>query len=533
MPTLSLEQLRAETSRRRTFAIISHPDAGKTTLTEKFLLYGGAIQLAGSVKARRAQRSATSDWMKIEQERGISVTSTVLQFDFEGYRVNLLDTPGHQDFGEDTYRTLMAADAAIMLLDGSKGVEPVTEKLYAVCKMRKIPVFTFVNKMDRPSLEALQIHDEIRNKLGLENTPYNWPIGNGPSFCGVVERQSREVVLFERQEGGARQADSRIALLDDPLVESKVGAEGIRRIREELQMLQSETLPYDAELVESGQLSPVFFGSAVTNFGVEQLLRAFLKLGPSPAARESDQGLVRPDDENFSGFVFKTQANMDPRHRDRIAFIRICSGHFEGGMEAYNSRMGRDIRLANPKEFFGRERDSVQEAFAGDILGIMNQGQLQIGDSLSAGRTLRFPGIPRFSPEHFCILRCAPSSRKAFNKGLEELLQEGAVQGLRDKNANGNDIILGAVGPLQFEVMQYRLKNEYHADTTMDGMPYKIARWLQGPPESLQALREASTVRLLEDLQGHSVGLFRDPWSMENVIRNNPKISFSPVAPLG
>lgn len=527
-----MPDLKSEVLRRRCFAIISHPDAGKTTLTEKFLLYGGAIQLAGSVKARRAQRSATSDWMKIEQERGISVTSTVLQFDYQGYRVNLLDTPGHQDFGEDTYRTLMAADAAIMLLDGGKGVEPVTEKLYAVCKMRQIPVFTFVNKMDRPALEPLQLHDEIRMKLGLENTPYNWPIGSGPSFCGVVDRQTREVTLFERSEGGSKQAESRSASLDDPMVESKIGLEGIKKIKEELQMLESETLPFDPDLVNSGQLSPVFFGSAVTNFGVEQVLAAFLKLGPPPGPRQSDQGTVSPEDEALTGFVFKTQANMDPRHRDRIAFIRLCSGHFQGGMDVFNSRLQRNVRLANPKEFFGRDRETITEAYAGDILGIMNQGQLQIGDTLSTGKPMRFPGIPRFSPEHFCVLRCAPSARKAFNKGLEELLQEGAVQGLKDKSASGNDFILGAVGPLQFEVMQHRLKNEYKAETTMDSMPYKIARWIKGPEEALDQLKGASTVRILEDLNGNTVGLFRDPWSMENVVKNNPKLEFTPIAPV-
>ncbi len=527
-----MTELSSEVGRRRTFAIISHPDAGKTTLTEKFLLYGGAIQLAGSVKARRAERAATSDWMKIEQERGISVTSTVLQFDYEGYRVNLLDTPGHQDFGEDTYRTLMAADAAIMLLDGGKGVEPVTEKLYAVCRMRKIPVFTFINKMDRPSLEPLQLHDEIRDKLGLENSPYNWPIGSGPSFCGVVDRATREVVLFERNEGGSKQAGSRVASLEDPLVEQKVGAEGVKKIREELAMLEQMALPFDEELVGSGQLSPVFFGSAVTNFGVEQLLRHFLRLGPPPAARLSDAGTVNPEDPAFTGFVFKTQANMDPRHRDRIAFIRVVSGKYEGGMEALNARSGRTVRLANPKEFFGRDRETVAEAYGGDILGIMNQGQLAIGDSLSAGKPLKFPGIPRFSPEHFCILHCAPSSRKAFSKGIEELLEEGLVQGLRDPSAAGNDVILAAVGPLQFEVMQHRLKNEYRADTKMDPMPYKLARWISGPAAAVEALRGASTVRLVQDMQGHLVGLFRDQWSMEGVLRNHPKLEFSPIAPV-
>jgi peptide chain release factor 3 len=409
----------------------------------------------------------------------------------------------------------------------------VTEKLYAVCKMRQIPVFSFVNKMDRPSLEPLQLHDEIRSKLGLENSPFNWPIGNGPSFCGVIERGTGGVTLFERQEGGAREALAREAQLEDALIESKLGNEGLRKLREELEMLEHAALPLDAELVSKGELSPVFFGSAVTNFGVEQLLRAFLKMGPPPASRPSDLGEVQPGDEAFSGFVFKTQANMDPRHRDRIAFIRVCSGHYEGGMEAHNSRLGRPIRLANPKEFFGRERDTVAEAFAGDILGIMNQGQLRIGDSLSSGKPLRFPSIPRFSPEHFCILRAAPSARKAFSKGLEELLQEGAVQGLKDPSASGNDLILAAVGPLQFEVLQYRLSNEYKAETTRENLPYKIARWIRGSAADLELLRQSSTVRMVEDLDGHAVGLFREPWSMESVIRNNSKLEFSPIAPTG
>jgi peptide chain release factor 3 len=527
---MSLDQ---EIGRRRTFAIIAHPDAGKTTLTEKFLLYGGAIQMAGSVKARRAQRAATSDWMAIEKERGISVTSTVLQFEYEGYKVNLLDTPGHQDFGEDTYRTLLAADAAIMLLDAGKGVEPVTEKLYAVCKLKGLPVFTFVNKMDRPSLEPLQILDELKAKLGLDAYPVNWPIGNGPSFCGVVTPNSRAALLFERQEGGAKEALSREAGLDDPFIVNKIGPDALKALKDELDMLGTMGLQHDDEMVQEGLLSPVFFGSAVTNFGVESLLRGFLKLGPPPHPREIKGGSkLSPSDPRFSAFVFKTQANMDPRHRDRIAFLRVVSGKFEGGMEAQHSRLGKPVRLSNPKEFFGRERDTVTEAFAGDILGIMNSGTLRIGDCLSSDRDLRFPGVPRFPAEHFGILRCAPSSRKAFSKGLEELLQEGAIQGFKDPAAAGNDLVLGAVGPLQFEVLQYRLQGEYNAKTDLEKLPYKVARWLQGPPEALEALRAASTCRVVEDLDGHPVGLFRDPWSLESTVRNHKQVAFLTVAPV-
>jgi peptide chain release factor 3 len=522
----------SEISRRRTFAIIAHPDAGKTTLTEKFLLYGGAIQMAGSVKARRAQRAATSDWMAIERERGISVTSTVLQFEYEGYKVNLLDTPGHQDFGEDTYRTLMAADAAIMLLDGGKGVEPVTEKLYAVCKLKGLPIFTFVNKMDRPSLEPLQILDELKAKLGLDAYPVNWPIGNGPSFCGVADPGTRRALLFERQDRGAKEALSREAGLDDPAIEAKIGPDALKALRDELDMLATMALNHDDEMVQAGLLSPVFFGSAVTNFGVEPLLRGFLKLGPGPHPRAlSDGGELKPADPRFSAFVFKTQANMDPKHRDRIAFLRVVSGRFEGGMEAFHQRLGKDVRLNNPKEFFGRERDTVTEAWPGDILGLMNAGQLRIGDTLTADKNLRFPGIPRFPAEHFGILRCAPSSRKAFNKGLEELLQEGAIQGFKDASAGGNDLVLGAVGPLQFEVLQYRLLAEYGAKTDLEKLSYKVARWLEGAPEALAALRDANTCRVLQDLDGHAVGLFRDIWTLESTVRNHGKMRFLVLAP--
>jgi peptide chain release factor 3 len=525
-------ELTEEIARRRTFAIIAHPDAGKTTLTEKFLLYGGAIQMAGSVKARRAQRSATSDWMAIERERGISVTSTVLQFEFGGYKVNLLDTPGHQDFGEDTYRTLLAADAAIMLLDGGKGVEPVTEKLYAVCKLKGLPVFTFVNKMDRPALEPLQILDELRAKLGLDAYPVNWPIGSGPSFCGVVDPRTRQAQVFERQEGGSKEALARSATLDDPAIADKIGAESLKALRMELDMLGTMGLEHDDEMVQAGLLSPVFFGSAVTNFGVEPLLRGFLALGPPPHPRALRGGeSLPPTDGRFSAFVFKTQANMDPRHRDRIAFFRVVSGRFEGGMQAWHSRLGREVRLNNPKEFFGRERDTVTEAFAGDILGIMNSGQLRIGDTLSQSKDLLFPGVPRFPCEHFGVLRCAPSARKAFAKGLEELLQEGAIQGFKDPVAAGNDLLLGAVGPLQFEVLQYRLLNEYSAKTDLEKLDYKVARWLQGPPEALEALRGAGTCRVVQDMDGRGVGLFRDPWSLESASRNHPKVAFLALAP--
>ncbi len=522
-----------EINRRRTFAIISHPDAGKTTMTEKLLLYGGAIQMAGSVRARRNQRRAVSDWMAIEQERGISVTSTVLQFDYQGFRLNLLDTPGHEDFSEDTYRTLMAADFAIMLIDGGKGVEPQTEKLYRVCAMRRIPVFTFVNKMDRPALEPLQLLDEIEKKLGLACFAANWPIGNGPSFRGLYERSSGDIHFFERQEGGAKAARVRVSTLDDPALPGMIGPEGASALREELEMLRQLGLEYDPELVADGSLSPLFFGSAMTNFGVQLLLDAFLKMGPPPMPRASSAGQVLPGGEEFSAFVFKTQVNMDPRHRDKIAFLRVCSGRFQEGMEAYNARSRRPVRLSKPREFFGRERDSAEEAFPGDIVGLVHSGQLLIGDTLTGGRDLRFTGIPSFSPEHFGVLRAAtPSVRKPFVKGLESLLEEGAVQALRDPKAMGNDLILAAVGPLQFEVIQYRLRSEYGADSTLERLPYKMARWVSGPEGPLAQLAQSSTLRCVQDLKGSVVAMFRDPWSAENAAQKYPELKFSEVAPL-
>jgi len=527
-----------ETRRRRTFAIISHPDAGKTTLTEKLLLYGGAIQMAGSVRARRNQRKATSDWMAIEQERGISVTSTVLQFEYQGCRCNLLDTPGHQDFSEDTYRTLMAADAAVMLIDAGKGVEPQTEKLYAVCRLRKIPIFTFVNKMDRPALEPLQLMDEIEAKLGLATWPANWPIGNGPSFCGVYDRMGSSLHLFDRQEGGARAALVRLSNLDDPALPRQIGPQATQSLREELALLEQLGIGYEPELVASGDLSPVFFGSAMTNFGVQQLLDRFLELGPCPSPRQAagaEGGLVRPEDEAFSAFVFKTQANMDPRHRDRVAFFRICSGSFSEGMEVVNARTGKPLRLSKPREFFGRERETAEEGFAGDVLGIVHSGAVLIGDTLHAARPnggrIRFSGMPRFSPEHFGVLRAgSPAHRKQFVKGLDELLEEGAVQGLRDLNAMGNDLILAAVGPLQFEVMQYRLRAEYGAETSLDMLPYRLARWISGDQASQDELAASTAVRCVQDLQGRLVALFRDPWSMDHIIQKHPKLVFSSVA---
>jgi len=402
-----------------------------------------------------------------------------------------------------------------------------------VCKLKGLPVFTFVNKMDRPSLEPLQILDELKSKLGLDAYPVNWPIGNGPSFCGVVDPITAKALLFERQDRGAKEALARESGLDDPWIADKIGPDAVRTLKEDLAMLGTMGLQHDDEMVNAGLLSPVFFGSAVTNFGVEPLLRGFLERGPGPHSRAlRGGGEVKPDDERFSAFVFKTQANMDPKHRDRIAFLRVVSGRFEGGMEAWHSRLGKEVRLSNPKEFFGRERETVTEAYAGDILGLMNAGQMRIGDVLSSDKGLRFPGVPRFSAEHFGILRCAPSARKAFNKGLEELLQEGAIQGFKDPAASGNDLLLGAVGPLQFEVLQYRLSGEYGAKTDLEKLNYKVARWLQGPEEALEALRSASTCRVVEDLDKHPVGLFRDVWSMESTQRNHAKIQFLTVAPV-
>ena len=425
-----LNRLHEEISKRRTFAIISHPDAGKTTLTEKLLLYGGAIHMAGSVKARRAQRHAASDWMKMEQERGISITSSVLQFNYGGFRINLLDTPGHQDFSEDTYRTLIAADSAVMLLDNRKGVEEQTRKLFAVCKRRRLPIFTFVNKCDRPGEDPLALIDDVEKDLGIAVYPITWPVLDGDQFLGVVDRRTGEILLFERgSDHGQSRTQQTVLALDDPATPSIIGTDSFHRLKDELALLDAAGAEFDVARFRAGEVTPTFFGSALTNFGVEAFLRAFLELAPEPAPRFSSAGDIDPHDPAFSGFVFKIQANMDPKHRDRIAFVRICSGGYAPGMVVRNSRTGREIRLAAPTQFLARERTLVEEAWAGDVVGIHDRGNLRIGDSLCEKGTVSFTDIPRFSPEHFARVSVTDTlRRKQLDLGLRQLSEEGEVQ---------------------------------------------------------------------------------------------------------
>jgi peptide chain release factor 3 len=519
-------------ARRRNFAIISHPDAGKTTLTEKLLLYGGAIQQAGAVKAKGEQRKVTSDWMEIEKQRGISITSTVLQFDYGRSTVNLLDTPGHQDFSEDTYRTLAAADNAVMLEDAAKGLEPQTRKLFEVCRMRRIPIFTFINKMDRPGREPLDLIDEIERELDLPCWPVNWPIGSGDRFRGVIDRRSREVILFERAERGRQAAERRLAL-DDPGLSALVEPELLEQAREELELLEGAGAVLDLERVHAGELSPVFFGSAMTNFGVRPFLDAFLELAQPPTARVSAEGPVDPLRSDFSGFVFKLQANMDPRHRDRIAFVRVCSGRFEKDMTVRHARSGRAIRLSRPQKLFGQDREVVEDAYPGDVIGLNNPGMFAIGDTLYVGPKVEYEGIPCFSPEIFAWLRNPnPSAFKSFRKGVNELREEGAVQILYDTDPSRRDPILAAVGRLQLEVVQYRLENEYGVKTRLEPLEFAVARWVCGGWPALERVGRLFNCKTVRDAWDRPVLLFRNDWNLNQLREDHPDLELSAVAPV-
>jgi peptide chain release factor 3 len=527
-----LADLVAAVGRRRNFAIISHPDAGKTTLTEKLLLYGGAIQQAGAVKAKGEQRKVTSDWMELEKQRGISITSTVLQFDYAGSTINLLDTPGHQDFSEDTYRTLAAADNAVMLEDAAKGLEPQTRKLFEVCRMRAIPIFTFINKMDRPGREPLELIDEIEAELGLTCWPVNWPVGSGDRFRGVIDRRSREVILFERAERG-RQASERRLAVDDPALESLVEPDLLAQAMEELELLEGAGADLDLELVHAGELSPVFFGSAMTNFGVRPFLDAFLELAQKPTARQSSEGPVDPLRPEFSGFVFKLQANMDPRHRDRVAFVRVCSGRFEKDMSVRHARSGRTIRLSRPQKLFGQDREVVEDAYPGDVIGLNNPGMFAIGDTLYVGPKVEYEGIPCFTPEIFSWLRNPnPSAFKSFRKGVNELREEGAVQVLYDTDPSRRDPILAAVGQLQLEVVQYRLEHEYGVKTRLEPLEFAVARWVSGGWPALERVGRLFNCRTVRDAWDRPVLLFRNNWNLNQLAEDHPELELSAVAPV-
>ena len=529
---INTESISDEVNKRRNFAIISHPDAGKTTLTEKLLLYGGAIQQAGAVKARGNQRKATSDWMELEKQRGISITSTVLQFEYEESVINLLDTPGHQDFSEDTYRTLAAADNAVMLEDAAKGLEPQTRKLFEVCKMRKIPIFTFINKMDRPGREPLTLLDEIESELGLATIPINWPIGSGDQFRGVIDRLTKEVILFDKAARGKQSYEKRIRL-DEHNLSNYLEENLLNNALEELEVLDEAGASFDKERIYCGELTPVFFGSAMTNFGVRPFLDKFLNLAKKPSSRNSNNGNIEPTFNEFSGFVFKLQANMDPKHRDRVAFIRVCSGRFEKDMSVKHSRTGKVIRLSRPQKIFGKDREVVDDAYPGDVIGLNNPGMFSIGDTLYTGNHIEYEGIPCFSPEIFSWLRNPnPSAFKNFRKGVNELREEGAVQILYDIDESKRDPILAAVGQLQLEVVKHRLKNEYGVDSILESMPYQIARWVSEGWPSVDKLGRVFNCKIVKDCWNRPVILFKNEWNLNQFLEDQPKLNLNKVAPV-
>ena len=519
-------QLNQEIQKRRTFAIISHPDAGKTTLTEKLLLYGNAIHLAGSVRARKNQRSATSDWMTMERERGISITSTVLQFPYKGHIVNLLDTPGHQDFSEDTYRTLMAADCAVMVLDAAKGVEAQTRKLFDVCRQRGIPVFTFINKMDRPARDALGLLDEVETVLGMQPVPMNWPIGDGDTFMGVYDRGTAEVHLYDRTVRNQFVSPETITTLDDPRIEATLSTFQMEDFELNIGLLD-EMATFEEEAFLRGDQTMVYFGSALTNFGVELFLNDFINYAPPPAAYQSDKGEILPAEEPFSGFVFKIQANMDPRHRDSVAFLRICSGAFERNMTVNHPRTGKTLKLARPYTFFADDREVVDEAFAGDIIGLPGNKLFMIGDTLTADSSFSFAPIPRFAPEHFARLTNRDiSKQKNFLKGIQQLETEGAMQVFFEADAMRRDPILAVVGVLQFEVVQARLEEEYSVKTQLHPLPHQLARWVEGPEEDIEKLPWRYGLLKAQDGEGRLVALFNSAHELGYYSEKYPSLRF-------
>ena len=523
MPTLQ-----DEIRRRRTFAIISHPDAGKTTLTEKFLLYGGAIAQAGAVKGKKNRRAAVSDWMEIEKQRGISVTSSVMQFQYEGCCINILDTPGHQDFSEDTYRTLMAADSAVMVIDGSKGVEAQTRKLFKVCAMRHIPIFTFINKMDRESKDPFDLLDELEHELGIETYACNWPIGSGKEFQGVYDREHQQILFFSGVSG-KNKAEKLEVELTDPAVGERIGQQRHQQLMDDVELLGAGR-EFDMEEVRAGRLSPVFFGSALTNFGVEPFLEEFLRMTPPPLSREADCGVIDAFSPDFSAFVFKIQANMNKAHRDRLAFMRICSGKFERDQEYFHVQGNKKMRLSQPQQLMAQEREIVEEAYAGDIIGVFDPGIFSIGDTVCMpGQKFRFAGIPTFAPEHFS--RVSPKDtmkRKQFIKGTEQIAQEGAIQIFKVPGTGMEEVIVGVVGTLQFDVFQYRMRSEYGVELRMENLPYEHLRFItKSPVADLKDLNLSSDAELLEDYRGNSLLVFSSLWSIDYNIKKNPGLELA------
>lgn len=517
-----------EIKRRRTFAIISHPDAGKTTLTEKLLLYGGAITLAGSVKGKKTAKHAVSDWMEIEKQRGISVTSSVMQFNYNDYCINILDTPGHQDFSEDTYRTLMAADSAVMVIDASKGVEKQTRKLFKVCTLRHIPIFTFINKMDREARSPFDLLEEIEKELGIQTFPMNWPIGSGKEFKGVYDRNKKEIIAFTANNG-QREVEATEVELNDEKLEALIGGDHRRALVDDIELLDGAGYEFDLEAVRNGKLSPVFFGSALTNFGVEPFLEEFLNMTTTPLPREADTGLIDPLTNEFSAFVFKIQANMNKAHRDRIAFMRICSGRFEKNMEVMHMQGGKKMKLSQPQQLMAQDREIIDEAYAGDIIGVFDPGIFSIGDTIcTPTQKFLFGGIPTFAPEHFNrVQQVDTMKRKQFVKGISQIAQEGAIQIFQELGGGMEEVIVGVVGTLQFDVLEYRLKNEYNVDIRMEGLPYQYIRWIENEGLDPKTLNLTSDTKRIQDLKGSRLLIFANEWSIRWAQEHNQGLNLA------
>jgi peptide chain release factor 3 len=533
LPTLSdaaiASELEREVSRRRTFAIISHPDAGKTTLTEKLLLYAGAIELAGAVRGRKARRHATSDWMALEQERGISITSAAIEFELQGRRMSLLDTPGHRDFSEDTYRALIAADSVVMVIDAANGVEDQTRKLFEVSRRHRLPILTFVNKFDRPARDPMELLDDLERTLGIAAAPVNWPIGDAEQFRGVYDIERKHLLLYEREAQGQFRAPVEISELDDPEARELIGPERYTRFRESLDLVRAAGTRFDPDEYRAGRQTPVFFGSALTNFGLEPFLQTLVELAPSPQPRPSDSGMVGPTDERFTGFVFKIQANMDPRHRDRVAFVRVCSGRFTKDMVVSNSRVGRTLRASRAYRFFGRERETISVAYAGDILGLVNPGQFAIGDTLHTGQAVRFLDLPRFPAEHFGRARLQDVRYKQFDEGLRQLEEEGLMQ-VFYVTSGRREPIVGVVGALQFDVITSRLRSEYNVEVQIEPASYTAARWLADPAQAIPSMGGGAAVAM--DRQERRVILFASEWEVQYFERQHPTIRLLAESPV-
>ena len=519
-----MTELQKQIDRRRTFAIISHPDAGKTTLTEKLLLYGGAIQLAGSVKGKATARHAVSDWMELEKQRGISITSSVMQFEYEGYCINILDTPGHQDFSEDTYRTLMAADSAVMVIDAAKGIEPQTRKLFKICAMRHIPIFTFINKLDREARSPYDLMEELETEFGIGTYPMNWPIGCGQDFKGVYDRERREILAFNEFHRGQSKIRAIECRLDETeKLDELIGPRLREQLADDIELLDGAGYEFELDEVRKGRLSPVFFGSALNNFGVEPFLESFLRMTMPPLPRISEDDIVDPMDERFSAFVFKIQANMNKAHRDRIAFMRICSGRFERDREYYHVQGAKALRLAQPQQLMAQERAIIDEAYAGDIIGVFDPGIFSIGDTIcEKGMNVRFEGIPTFAPEHFAgVERVDTMKRKQFEKGIMQIAQEGAIQIFHEPYTGVEEVIVGVVGVLQFEVLEYRLRTEYGVEIRRRPMPFELVRWVENEELDISRLNLTSDTKWVQDFKGNNLLLFTSEWCVNWALQKN------------